>query len=359
MKPLQYNAIMPRVAIENLKLFGPDDLVSLIGKDLEAIRCALMDSPYQEELLAISKEKIDFEVLEEVLLQNYVEICKKLVKFSSGDIRKLLLAVLKKFEVSNIKTMLRAVKAQINVDEAMKNIIQLGKLDKERCRAILTGSKIVDDVINSLTDLEYGLIMKGVLNEHQKIRDLAPLEVALDRAVYEGMLQTAEKLKGIDKKITKNVLGIEIDAINVKTILKCKALMVSRERIRDYLMPTALIDEETLEEAITATNVKSTIECLLRAVETKNQVYGKIFTQILKECGAPLSRLEAILDRASLEMSLAMLKKYMRYYNIGFVLAFLNVKWVEVRNLKCIINGSERKMSASQVRKCLTLPGEL
>src|SRR4030066_1228258 len=140
MKPLKYNEIMPKVAIENLKLIEVDDLISLIGKDLEAIRCALMDSPYQEELLTISKEKIDSDVLEEVLLQNYVEICKKLVKFSLGDIRKLLLAVLKKFEVSNIKTMLRAIKAQMNVDEALKNIIPLGKLNKERCRAILTDS---------------------------------------------------------------------------------------------------------------------------------------------------------------------------------------------------------------------------
>ena len=173
------------------------------------------------------------------------------------------------------------------------------------------------------------------------------------------MLQAAEKLKGADKKIAKNVLGIEIDAINVKTILKCKALMVSRERIGDYLMPTALIDKETLEEAITAINVKSTIKCLLMAVETKSQVYGNFFNQILKEYDAPLSRLETLLDRASLEMSLAMLRKYMRYYNIGFVLAFLNVKWVEVRNLRCIINGSERKMPFSQVRKCLTLPTDL
>ena len=359
MKPLQYNAIMPRVAIENLKLLEPDLVVSLIGKDLEAIRCALTDSPYQEELSTLPKEKIDSDALEEVLLQNYVKTCKKLVKFSSGDIRKLLWAVLKKAEVSNIKTLLRAAKAQMNIDEAMKNIIPLGKLDKDRCRAILKGSKTIDDVVNFLIDLEYDLIMEAVLNEQQKHRDFALLEVALDKMVYRGILQAAEKLKGTDKRIAKIVLGIEIDATNVKIILKCKALMVSQERVRTYLMPTALIDEDTWERAITAPNTKSMIETLFSAAATKNQVYAKIFTQILKEHDAPLSRLEAILDNASLGMSLFVLKEYTRYYNIGFVLAFLNLKWVEVRNLRCIINGSERKSPASQVRKLLTFPNDL
>lgn len=357
MKPLQYNEIMPRVAIENLKLLEPDLVVSLIGKDLEAIRCALTDSPYQEELSTLPKEKIDSDALEEVLLQNYVKTCKKLVKFSSGDFRKLLLAVLKKVEVSNIKTLLRAAKAQMNIDEAMKNIIPLGKLDKDRCRAILKGSKTIDDVVNFLIDLEYDLIMEAVLNEQQKHRDFALLEVALDKMVYRGILQATEKLKGTDKRIAKIVLGIEIDATNVKIILKCKALMVSQERVRAYLMPTALIDEDMWERAITAPNTKSMIKSLLSA--TENKFYEKIFNQILKEHDAPLSRLEAILDRASLGMSLFVLKEYTRYYNIGFVLAFLNLKWVEVRNLRCIINGSERKSPASQVRKLLTFPNDL
>jgi V/A-type H+-transporting ATPase subunit C len=359
MKPLKYKEIMPRTAIEKLKLIELDDAVSLINKDVESIRSALLESPYRDDILRISKDKIDSISLEEALLENYVRTCKNLIKFSSGDIRRLLLAVLKKFEVSNVKAMLRAVKAKMDVDEAMTHIISVGTLDKNRCRAILAGSKSIEDVINSLCDLEYGLIMKGVLNERQRIDDLLPLEVALDKVVYQGILKSVEKLKGLDRIIARGVLGIEIDAINVKIILRFKAMRVSQDQIKDYLMPTALIDEKTLEKAMKATNVKSTIECLLMAAETaKNPFYQNIFTQILRECDAPLSRLEAILDKASLKMSLDMLKEYTRYYNIGFILAFLNLKWVEVKNLRCIIKGSERKIPPSQVRKLLTLPDE-
>jgi vacuolar-type H+-ATPase subunit C/Vma6 len=114
---------MPRVAIENLKLIEIDDLISLIGKDLEAIRCALADSPYGEQFSAVSSETVDYAFLETVILHNYADTIQKLVKFSSGNIKKLLLAFSKKLEVSNVKTMLRALKAQINVDASLTNIV--------------------------------------------------------------------------------------------------------------------------------------------------------------------------------------------------------------------------------------------
>jgi len=359
MKPLKYKEIMPRVAIENLKLIEVDDLISLIGKDLESIRCALADSPYGEHVSALSPDEIDSVSLEAVLLQNYAETYKKLVKFSSRSIKGLLLAVLKKFEASNVKTMLRAAKAKIDVDEAMRHIIPVGALDSNRCRAILAKSKSVGDVINSLTDFDYGLVMKDLANERERIEDLMQLEVALDKAVYLEILESAEKLRGVDKKIAEDIIGIELDAINVRIILKCKALGVSQELIKDYLMPTALFDEETLEEATKATSTKAMISRLLIIAETGNAVYKEIFTQILKEIDAPLSRLEAILDKAPLKMSLQMLKEHTRYYNIGFVLAFLNLKWTQIKNLRCIIKGAEREVPPSQVRKLLTLPSEL
>jgi len=39
-------------------------------------------------------------------------------------------------------------------------------------------------------------------------------------------------------------------------------------------------------------------------------------------------------------------------------LAFLNLKWAEVKNLRCIVKGSERKIPAIQVQKLLTIPDD-
>jgi vacuolar-type H+-ATPase subunit C/Vma6 len=328
----------------------------LIGKDLEAIRCALADSSYSEQISAVPQDILDYSFLETALLQNYAVTIQKLIKFSSGNIKKLLLAFSKKLEISNVKAMLRAFKAQINVDEAMKHIIPVGTLDVDRCRGILDAAKSVEDVIRGLTDFEYDVVLKHAVEERGD--DLTQLEVALDRAVYREILEKSENLTGVDKKIVKDVLGIELDAANVKIILKSKELTFSQETVKDYLMPTAFLDEETLKAVMKAPNLKNMVKRLCMIVEKTHPVYEKVFTQMAKEDTAPLSRLETILDKAQLEMSLFVLKEHSRYYNIGFVLAFLNLKWAEVKNLRCIIKGAERKMPTSQVRKLLTIPNE-
>ena len=348
---------MPRVAIENLKLIEINDLINLIGKDVEGIRYAMADSSYSKQLSAVTSNVLDYRFLEVALLQNYAETIQKLIEFSSGNIKKLLVALSKKVEVANIKTILRAAKAQIDVEEALKNIVPMGDLDVDSCKAVLTEAKSVEDVIVALNNFEYGEVLKAVEKPEGKI-DLTLLEVALDKAVYREILGNIEKLTGIDEKIAKAVLGIELDVANVKTILKGKELAVNPEIIKEYLMPPAFFTKDVLEEAMETADVKSMMESLALIVESAHMVYKKIFTQMLKESDSPLSLLEAILDKAPLEMSLCQLRENSRYYNIGFILAFLNLKWAEVKNLRCIIKGSERKIPSSQVQKLLMLPDD-
>ena len=348
---------MPRVAIENLKLIGIDDLINLIGKDLEGIRSALADSSYSKQLSAVSSNVVDYRFHEEALLQNYAETIQKLLDFSSGNIKKLLVALSKKIEVANLKTIFRAAKAQIDVNEALKSIVPMGGSNVDSCRAFLAEAKSVKDVIVALSDFEYGKVLKPVVEQEGKI-DLPLLEVALDKAVYREILGNIEKLTGIDEKIAKAVLGIELDAVNVKTILKGKELEVNPEVIKKHLMPPSFFTEDVLEEAIEAADVNSMIEGLSLIVDSAHLVYKKIFTQLLKKSEDQLSLLEVILDKAPLEMSLYQLREHSRYYNIGFILAFLNLKWAEVKNLRCIIKGSERKIPSSQVQKLLTIPDE-
>jgi vacuolar-type H+-ATPase subunit C/Vma6 len=63
-----------------------------------------------------------------------------------------------------------------------------------------------------------------------------------------------------------------------------------------------------------------------------------------------------VLDRGSLKTSLRMLKRYTPFFNIGLILAFLNLKWSEVRNLRAIVRGVEDKIPPDKIRKLLILP---
>ena len=266
------------------------------------------------------------------------------------------MSVLHKFDALNLKTMLRMVQAGMNTDDILKHIIPLGMYDRKKCQTLLSEVNSISDIVDSLLEQDFGFTLKETLKAQKIIGDLSPLEAALNKELFTGILKEIKNLNRLDKKIATNILGIEIDALNVLIILKYKALMTDHENIKENLMPVALIDEKILESAIKEPDIKSTLQCFLRSVETKHHVYQTIFTKLVKESDSPISRLESILGKAPLEMSFFELKKNMRYYNIGYILAFLNMKWAEIKNLRCIINGTVRNVGTDQTRDLLILP---
>jgi vacuolar-type H+-ATPase subunit C/Vma6 len=356
MKPTQYSTIMPQIASGNLKLIEVDELISLIGLSLEEIFSFLINTSYGEEIVSNCGDLVKPGLLEDALYQNYAKTFNKLLKYSSEYIENLLVSVLHKFDALNLKTILRMVQAGMKSEEIIQHIIPLGTFNRKKCQIILSDVNSISDVVGRLQKKDFGFNLKEILKTQKIINDLSPLEAALDKEVFKGILKEIKHLNGLDKKIATDILGIEIDALNVKIILKYKALTIDHKNIKENLIPTALINDKILESAIKEPDIQSMLQLLLSSVETKHQVYQKIFTKLVKESDSSISRLIFILEKAPLEMSYFLLKKNLRYYNIGYILSFLNAKWVEIKNLICIINAKARNIGADQTRELLILP---
>lgn len=358
MSAWKYKSVMPEVIVAKLRLIEPRDLVGLAGRSLHDVCLMLAKTSYQAEISEIPAKQLSSVSLENAFLKNFVRTCKEIMEHSPKDIGFLLSTILMKFEANNVKAILRAKGAELSVDDAMGYIVPVGRLDEARCRKIL-GSKSVIDVVESLLDLEYGSVLKEALGEYEETGVFPLLEAALDEYVYGEIWRAAGKLKGLDKKIARTVLGIEIDSINVKVIMRCKAMGISEDQIRRYLMPISeVFGEKELEDAVRAEDMKSSIESLMAAARlAMARDYQYILTDIKRgyEASPSLSRLEMVLDRGLLKTSLRMLKRYTPFFNVGLVLAFLNLKWFEVKNLRAIFRGVEDKIPLDKVRKLLIL----
>lgn len=356
----KYKLIMPRVIVAKLSLIEPKDMLDLAGGSFDYICSTLTGTQYQAEVSAIPAEQLSSISLENAFLENFIKIYGEIIAYSPKDIRLLLSTVLMKFEADNIKAVLRAKEAEISVDEAMRYIISVGRLDEVRCRKILENSRSIKEAVELLSDLEYGFVLKRALREYKKTGLFLPLEVALDKYVYGKIWEAGEKLKGLDKKIARTLLGVEIDSINIKVILRCKAMGVSEDQIGRYLIPVSeVFGEKELEDAIKAANLKSSIESLLTTARRALVVdYWRMLSDLLEEyeTSHSLSRLEIVLDRGLLKTSLRMLRKYTPFFNIGLILAFLNLKWFEVKNLRAIVTGAEYKIPPDRTKRLLILP---
>lgn len=360
MSAWKYKQLMPKVIVAKLRLIDPKDLAELAGRSLDAVYSMLAKTSYQPDILGISSKQLDPSSFENALLKNLIRTYKEVADCSPRSVRSLLSTTQLKFEASNVKAILRAKEANLGVEEAMEYITPVGRLDETRCRKILEDSKSVSDVVDAFSDMEYGAILREYWNESEETKHVLMLEAALDKYVYGEIWKAVERLRGLDKKITRTVIGMEIDSINIKVILRGKAMGISENQIRHYLIPMSeVFDEKDWEEVMKAADVRTSIEYLLtsaRLVIARDHQY--MFNDLLKEYESShsLSKLEMIMDRGLLKTSLKMLKRYTPFFNIGLLLAFLNLKWFEVRNLRAVVKGVENGISPDKIRKLLILP---
>ena len=354
----KYKRIMPKITVAKLKLMEPKKITGLVDMSLPHISSMLEKTPYKAEISEVNAKGLSSISLEDALLQNFIKTCEEIMELSPKGIRVLLSTFLMKFEANCVKAILRAKQAELDVDEAMKYIIPVGRMDEARCRKTLESSENIADVAESLSDMEYGSVLEKAFAVYEEEKIFYLLAVALDRYVYSKIWRAIGKLGGLDKKIARTVIGLEIDSANVKTILRCKAMGISEDQIRRYLIPVSeVLGEKELEEVMREEDMQSFINSLVRlAKHAMARDYQYIFTEIQQSHVTSLTRLETILDRGLVETSLRMIKRYTPYFNIGLILAFLNLKWFEVRNLRAIIRGCEAGIPADRVKKLLILP---
>ena len=354
----KYKRVMSKITVAKLKLMEPKKITGLVGMSLHHISSVLEKTPYKTEISEVNAKGLSSISMDDALLQNFIKTCEELMEMSPKDVRLLLSTFLMKFEAKCVKTILRAKQAELDVDEAMKYIMPVGKLDEARCRKTLEISENIADVVESLSDMEYGSVLEKAFAVYEEEKIFYLLEVAIDRYVYSKIWRAIRKLRGLDKKIARTVTGLEIDSTNVKTILRCKAMGINEDQIKRYLIPVSeVFGEKELEEAMKGSDMQSFINSLVRlARRAMARDYQYIFTEIQELHVTSLTTLETILDRGLIETNLRMLKRYTAFFNIGLILAFLNLKWFEVKNLRAIIRGSEAGIPPDRVKKLLILP---
>ena len=354
----KYKRLMPNITVAKLKLMEPKEILDLTDMSLDQISLFLEKTPYKSEISETRAQELSSISLEDALLQNYINTCEGFMKFSPKRIRLFLSTYLMKFEADCIKTILRAKQANLGVDQSMKMIMPVGRLDAARCRKILEISENLSDIVEALTDMKYGPILEKALVVYEETKIFYYLEIALDRYVYSKIWRAIGKLGGLDKKISRTVIGLEIDAFNIKTILRCKAMGIAEDEIKRYLIPSSeVIGEEELEELIQESDIQSFIGSLVRlARHARVRDYQYIFDEIQKQKATSIMRLEMILDRGLVETNLRMIKRHTPFFNIGLLLTFMNLKWFEIRNLRAIIRGIDRGITPDEIKKMLVFP---
>jgi len=340
-----YAYVNARVRSMESRLLDDHKLNELIeaGSLVEVVGL-LEDTDYGKYISTTSK---DVYSVEKSLDMHLAHIYKTLAEISPDRSKKILELFEKRYDVKNIKTILRAKYAGLDGESTFKILIPLGRIPENKLRE-LCEAKTVEEVVNGLEGTEYGKILSENLSIYEESGNLIPLELALDRYILEGLWKVVG-IEGTNEDIFKEFIGRMIDIENLKIILRCKGERVSSEVILNYLLGVGYeLPPWKLKELAEAESMEGVVSSL------EGTEYSNIISGCLEEYEKCKSAyvFERALDNYLVEIGKKLSLR--QPFGVGPIIGFITSKEMEVKKLKVIIKGKMEGLSPRDIRELIT-----
>ncbi|MDR0900317.1 MAG: V-type ATP synthase subunit C [Methanobrevibacter sp.] len=292
-------------------------------------------------------EHIDNYSLEKSLDIQLSETYDMIARIAPENIKKAFVALAKKSDINNIKSLITAKEANLNSNDTSNLLIPSGKLYEDIQHLI--DSNTVEDVVAGLDGTEYGVVLEDALNEYKESKMILPLEAALDKYYLENLLTAANVPSNDNTAILYSYIGSQVDVNNIKLIIRAKTDGLNYEGISPYMIKEGHdIKEWKLKDLMESEDVSGVI----------NSLEGTDFAQILND------NLQNYNETGSVAVFEKALDEYISDYanslslknplGIGPIIGFLNKKEKEVKNLKIIARAKrEAGFPVSEIQEML------
>jgi V/A-type H+-transporting ATPase subunit C len=202
-------------------LLDRKQLDSLILKpDLASFISDLEKTPYKQDLQLAMVTATEIRGVENALRMNLIRTFRKILSFVEGDTgEKYVHIFLTRWDIHNVKTILRGKKVSIPTQEIRSCLVPAGDLDEATLVELLKQPdiKAVVDLL-AMWGHESSIPLTRHFEEYSKTSDLVILEYALDKDYYERALRRV-KGKSNDETIIRDLIATEIDVTNIKSLL--------------------------------------------------------------------------------------------------------------------------------------------
>jgi V/A-type H+-transporting ATPase subunit C len=211
--------LLDRRALDNL----------VLQPDLESLIAELEKTPYKSDIIEAKVQYTGVLCIEYALRKNFTRTFRKILSFvKEEEAKKYIALFLHRWDVQNIKTILRGKNIHITNEEILDCLVPAGELD-EATLIELVRQPDVRAVIDMLATWQI-VYAKPLTKEYPaflKTGDLALLECALDEYYYSDALEQV-KHPGYNNGLIHTIISLEIDVVNLRTILRM---------IRDHVDP--------------------------------------------------------------------------------------------------------------------------
>lgn len=202
-------------------LLDQDFYDRLIGvEDIPHIIELLKETAYQEDIEHSTIDDNSATAIEDGLKRNISRNFRKVQTFVGKRASELLAILLARWDLHNIKTVLRGKHMKISDEEIVASFVPAGDLDELLLLELVKQTSVTGCVdLLAIWGVNYAKPLTAQMPEYFRDKNLMVLETALDRFYYADALKKVRK-RSLNVGLVKAVLVSTIDITNIITLLR-------------------------------------------------------------------------------------------------------------------------------------------
>jgi V/A-type H+-transporting ATPase subunit C len=181
----------------------------------------------------------------------------------SGESETYIKILLGRWDIQNIKTILRGKNIHMTSAEIVECLVPAGQLDDTTLIELIKQPdvKAVIDLL-ATWGIEYAKPLTRNFKEYSEKRDLSILEYAIDKFYYENALDILGG-DSYDDRIIRDMITTEIDVTNIKNVLKMIRDKIEIEEAETFLIKGGItLDIEKLRSMLRSGTLEGAIKVL-------------------------------------------------------------------------------------------------
>ena len=193
-----------------------------------ALTGALAQSAYARDLDEVRDSHGPLGAVDEALARNFVRTTRLLLDAASGQARALIALLLRRYDLANLKAVVRGLHAQRTSDDIMAAVLAAGELEASTLRGMAEADGIAAAGQRlALTGHPLTEPFRRAAAAYAADGDLLRFEVSLDRSFFQNWVADARRLPAPGG--FRSLVVAELDAANLRTAMKLRGRSADAE----------------------------------------------------------------------------------------------------------------------------------
>ena len=277
-----------RVSILAARLLNHDNLAKLPQLDLERIGALYGLEPVLDDTLPASTRN---HAVERALIRTLLSELSVLIRPMQGEGRELLLYWARKFELYNLKALIRGKLSAMPEQEISDNLYEVPDALALPHQALLRTESVLE-LLRRLEQSPYRAIARQARHVYEERHEPFALEATVDQQYYAGLVKRVREMQGTDLKEMQQVVGITLDQLNLLWVLRYRfSYGLSASETYYQLAPSVrklhrgellkLVNLSSLEKVISS--LPPPLDSLLESAATTVEVERRMDTYSARE----------------------------------------------------------------------------